>query len=214
MSNILALIAAFEGSVAVASIASGTRDSVTSWKWLILCDWKLDAVGRCCCVKAIVSVYLQHDTDVSLSTSGLQADVQTRKLRQNGPNCTVVGLWKWLILRDRKLDAVGRCCCVKAIISVYLQHDTDVSLYTSGLQVDVQTRKLRQNGPNCMVVGLWKWLILRDRKSDAVDRCCCVKATVLAYLQHDTDISLSTSGLQADVQTHELLYIEKAALVL
>jgi len=30
-----------------------------------------DAVGRCGCVKAIVSAYLQHDTDVSLSTSGL-----------------------------------------------------------------------------------------------------------------------------------------------
>jgi len=117
---------------------------VTSWKCLILRDRKSDAVGRCCCVKAIVSAYLQHDTDVSLSTSGLQADVQSRKLRQNRPNCTVVGPWKWLILRDRKyVGRCGRCCYVKAIVSVYLQNDTDVSLSTSSLQADARTRESR-----------------------------------------------------------------------
>jgi len=84
---------------------------VTSWKWLILHDQKSDAVGCCCSVKAIVSAYLQHDINVSLSISGLQADVQTRKLHQNRPNCTVVGPWKWLILHDRKSMNSGTWEC-------------------------------------------------------------------------------------------------------
>jgi len=90
---------------------------VTVWKLLILRDWKLYAVGRC--LQAIVSAYLQHDTDVLLSTSSLQVDVQTRKLCQNGPNCMVVGPWKWLILCDRKSDTVGRLYCVGRDVKPY-----------------------------------------------------------------------------------------------
>jgi len=47
---------------------------------------------------------------------------------------------KTLPLRDWKSDAVGDCCYVKAILSAYIRHDNDISLYASGFQVKVESR--------------------------------------------------------------------------
>ena len=45
-----------------------------------------------------------------------------------------------------------------------------------------------------------KALSLRDRKSNAVGHCSHEKATVSAYIRHESDTSLSTSGFVAEAE--------------